>query len=169
MYLTVVNAPKVAMTRWLKCRSSGAPTDAIAYRSAAYWKLIPEGGGKECIISDIVDRIECFRTHCFRKRIGWKYAHEILYLSNLLHLYSFIHNLFSPHFNYFHFFFSSSWHVPAANGHHQVSNMLKLSHCIKCIKCSLIHNMCKSDASCLIYLMYTQYLFAFINFIRFVI
>jgi hypothetical protein len=79
---------------------------------------------------------------------------------------SFIHNLFSHQCNDFRFFFSSSRHVSAANGHHQVWTTLKLSHCIKC---SLIHIMCKSDASCLIYLMYTRYLFALINFICFLI
>jgi hypothetical protein len=41
------------------------------------------------IILDIPDRIGCFRTHFFRKLIGRKHAHEIFYLSILLHLYSF--------------------------------------------------------------------------------
>jgi hypothetical protein len=57
-YLTAVNAPNGAMTRWLNCRSSGAPTDtgslALAQLLKPYTNLfykIRQSKCCECIMS----------------------------------------------------------------------------------------------------------------------
>jgi hypothetical protein len=89
----------------------------------------------------------------------------------------FMHTLFSHQWNLslkikkFHFF--TSQHVSAAKGEHHLYIrclvMIKLSHCIRYIKCLFIHTMCKCDVSCLLYSMYTRFLFGLIKFIHFII
>jgi hypothetical protein len=81
----------------------------------------------------------------------------------------FIYNLFSHQCNYFLF---------SPPPHDMFRPQTAIIRCLKYAKTVALYKMhkmftystiCKCDASCLIYLMYTRYLCALINFIRFLI
>jgi hypothetical protein len=92
----------------------------------------------------------------------------ILYLSILYINMSFMHNIFSPQCNYFLFFSLSLYNM--------FRSQTAIIRCLvytttvvlyKMYKILTYLHMCKCDVSCLIYFMYTWYLFALINFTNF--
>jgi hypothetical protein len=92
----------------------------------------------------------------------WQIIAYILYGTSFIHI--LCSQQCNPSLKIKKFHSSTSRHVSAAKGYHQVSCYAKLSLCIKYIKCLFIHTMCKCEVSCSIYLMCTRVLFVLDQF-----
>jgi hypothetical protein len=92
------------------------------------------------------------RNFNFETHEVFNHHYLILYLSILLHLYSFHTQYIQSTMELFPLLLLTTcfgYRRPSSVG----LTMPKLSHCVTCIKCSLIYTTCKCDASCLKYLM----------------